>query len=186
MVRITNRFMISSQKFVRSRFGEKGWGTLRDSLPLSTRVLFDQTLNPKGTIEFDHVAELLRGVETHFSEKNPKILFELGLHNSEEDLSATQKVLMKLISVEWVLRIAAYLWKQRVIEGGTIEIDKVAANRIRARVIGFGQPIPQWWSYLSGWFTTAIQFSGGKNVKVEWVKGGKSQYDAAEYDASWS
>jgi hypothetical protein len=185
MVRITNRFLISTEKFLRSRFGAGTWEKFLGSLPTETRNIYHFPINPKGNVGFDHVGNILRVVEEEYKSKVPKILYELGLHNSADDLSATQRLLMKLISVEWVLKAAALLWKQRVINGGTMQIEHRAKGHVHARVTGFEQPTPQWWEYLTGWFTSAIQFSGGTEVKVQWLGGGSKPTDPADFDARW-
>lgn len=185
MVRITNSFMISSEKFVRSRFGRLLWDNLKKSMPPKTAEIFDRKIKPKGDVSFEHVAALLETVEKELKKHNPDVLFELGRFNSEEDLSVTQKLIMKIISVEWVLKVAAILWRQRVINGGVIVILKRGEGKVEAQVREFPQPMDQWWHYLAGWFTTAIAFSGGKNVKVEWVSGGDAPENPAIFCAHW-
>lgn len=185
MVRITNRFLLGTEKFVRERFGVKGWDALLARVGPETRAVYHMPIQPKGTVSFDHVSNLLVGVEAEFAAAEPRVLFQLGLHNSSEDLSATQRLLMKLISVEWVLKAAAMLWKQRVINGGTMDIERQGKNHVLARVTGFAQPTPQWWNYLTGWFTTAIEYSGGTRVQVKWLGGGSKPADPARFDARW-
>ncbi len=185
MVRITNRFMISSKKFVQGRFGAIRWKAFVDELQPETARCFEGKMNPKEDVDFDRVADVLETVERMFKEDREDILFLLGLHNSEDDLSVTQKLLMKLLSVERILKIAALLWKQRVKNGGEILIERKSRGHVLATVRNFGQPIPQWWDYLTGWFTTAISFAGGKNVKVDWVRGGETRANPAEFSAMW-
>ena len=185
MIKITNRFMINSQEFVRSRYGPEGWKDVHGRLELNTRLVFDYHVEPKGLVEFSKVDDVLKAIDQAFSSKTPNVLFDLGFNNSEKDLSATQKFLMKILSVEWVLRIAAILWKQRVVDGGTITIKRLGRGQVRARVSDFSTPTREWWNYLTGWFTCAITFSGGQNVRVKWTGGGESPDDPADFDARW-
>ncbi len=184
MVKITNRFMINSEQFVKTHYGASGWRNLLPTLEKQTQNYYDKKIDPKEYVDFTMVSDVLKAVERQFAEKSPSVLFDLGLHNSEKDLSATQKLVMRFISVEWVLKLAAILWKQRVVNGGTISIERRGEGNVLAKVKDFETPTSQWWKYLAGWFCCAIRFSGGKNVKVEWIRGGDGK-TPAEFDAKW-
>jgi len=186
MVRVTNRFLISSKMFVKETYGQEVWNTLMETLQPATRNIFKAKINPKKDVGFDKVADLLVCVEKLLAKEHPDVLFELGLHNSADDLSATQKLFMKIISVEWVLKVAAMLWKQRVKNGGKMEIQTLGKGRVKAQIHKFQSPLDQWWRYLSGWFTCAIEFSGGKNVEVKLISASQSPDETTEYEASWS
>ncbi len=185
MVQITNRFMIASEVFVKKWYGQQAWHDVCATFEPSTNAIFKSKINPKKNVDFMHVAAVLKGVGDVLTPKNEKVLVDLGFHNSEFDLSATQRLLMKIISVEWVLKTAAILWKQRVINGGTIQIKSQGKGHVHATVRDFAEPMPQWWTYLGGWFACAITFSGGRNVDVQWTGGGSTPQDPAEYDARW-
>lgn len=185
MVRVTNRFMISTEKFIKKRFDTEVWNKLMGTFAPTTQNIFNARINPKKDVGFDTVKDVLLCVEKLLADDHPNVMYELGLHNSADDLSATQKLFMKLISVEWVLKVAAMLWKQRVINGGTMEIQQLGKGRVKAIVHRFQNPLEQWWVYLTGWFTCAIQFSGGKHVEVKLLKQAESANDSTEYEASW-
>ncbi|RJO64814.1 MAG: hypothetical protein C4523_17420 [Myxococcales bacterium] len=185
MVQITNRFMISSEKFVRNRYGRASWDEAREEMTPATRADFDRKLDPKGLADFDKVADVLRAIEKTLGPRVANVLFELGLHNSEDDLSVTQKLVMRLISVEWVLRAAALLWGQRIKNGGRIEIRREGKGHVKATVFDFPEPVAEWWRYLSGWFTCAIRFSGGQDVRVVWEGGGDTPTSPTRFDAQW-
>ncbi len=185
MVRITMRFMVSTEKFVRARFSAEAWTQVRAALKPETSAIYDRSLSVKDTVEFTHVADMLATVDRVLGPRQKDVLFELGLFNSEEDLSATQRLIMKIISVEWVLKAAALLWGQRVKNGGRIEIKREAKGHVAAIVSEFPEPTREWWTYLAGWFTCAIRMSGGQDVAVEGKGGGASPADPAIYDARW-
>ncbi len=182
---ITNRFMIHTEQFVRDKFGAESWENVLSAMPHETSILYRTTLNPKGATEFDHIQQVLEAVEKVLVETSPTVLYDLGLWNSEHDLTSTQRLLMKLISVSWVLKTAAVLWKQRVKNGGTIHISTLGKGHVKAEVRNFSKPSSQWWSYLAGWFACAITFSGGDKASVRWTGGGERSSKPALFDARW-
>jgi hypothetical protein len=186
MILITNRFLINTREFVDKRFGPAAWAEVLARLLPTTRKVYAGRVDPKGTVAFSAVADILKAVKALFEARDPDVLPELGAWNGEQDLSATQRLVMKLLSVEWVLRMAAILWSQRVKGGGTLHIERAAPGHVYASVRDFSMPEPEWWTYLSGWFTCAIRFSGGRNVTVDWIEGGERPDAPARFDARWS
>jgi len=185
MVRITNRFLISSRDYVWENFGSGEWDRLLASRSPDTRAVYDGRLDAAGTVRFPVVLDILGGVSERLAAKDPEVLFGMGRYNSEKDLSGTQKLVMRLLSPEWVLKMASLLWSQRVLEGGSFSVLKLAKGHVRATISGFPSPDELWWSYLRGWFTCAIHFAGGRDVDVMWVGGGKTPDDPAVYEARW-
>ena len=185
MVRITNRFLTSSRDYVWENFGSGDWTRLLASRGADTRLAYDGRLDPKGSVAFPVVLDVLSGVRERQGERAPDVLFALGFYNSEKDLSGTQKLVMRLLSPEWVLKMASVLWGQRVQGGGTFHVQVLAKGHVRATVRDFPSPDALWWNYLRGWFNCAIHFAGGRDVEVTWTGGGTSPTDAAVYEARW-
>lgn len=185
MVSITNRFLISSRDYVWEHFGSGEWDRLLSERLPQTRASYDGRLDAGGTVLFPVVLDMLGGVAGRFAAKDPDVLFALGRYNSEKDLSGTQKLFMRLLNPEWVLKMAAILWGQRVINGGTFFVEKLARGHVRATIRDFSSPDDLWWRYLRGWFTCAIHFAGGRDVEVTWASGGQAPNDPAIYEAKW-
>jgi hypothetical protein len=185
MVRITNRFLQSSRDFVWEQFGSGEWDRMLAARSPETRAAYDVRLDPKGSVAFPVVLDVLAGVAGKEDAQHPDVLYSLGFFNSEKDLSGTQKLVMRLLSPEWVLKMAAILWGQRVQNGGTFGVEVLSRGHVRATIRSFPSPDDLWWRYLRGWFTCAIHFSGGRDVDVRWVGGGKAPTDPAVYEAKW-
>jgi hypothetical protein len=108
-----------------------------------------------------------------------------GMHDSAANLRPTQRLVMKILSVQWVLRMAAFLWAGRVRDGGTLDIAPVQKGRVKVTLSGFPKPEPEWLQYLVGWFRRTVELSGGRDVRVALEDGGTRPYEPAVYDVRW-
>jgi len=178
--------LTSTKLFVTKRYGSKKWDEVLGLMKEATQNQYKRHLTPKTWIDYDQVVDMLKAMKKTFGDDEPKILIELGKHNSEENLRVTQRIIMKILSVEWVLKMAARLWKGRVRDGGILIIQRKGKKHGMGILDKFPDPQPEWLEYLIGWFTRTIELSGGRNVKVELVKAGSKPFDSSEYELQWS
>jgi hypothetical protein len=150
-----------------------------------TRELYQRDLNPRAWVEYDHVVHLLRTVKKVLQSQDPLVLQTLGSHNGEANIRLTQRVIMKLASVELVLQGAARLWWYRVRDGGSLRVIPQDHNHVRLLLMEFPDPQPEWLEYLVGWFRRTIELSGGNQVTVELTRMASVPYDVSEYTCRW-
>ncbi len=174
--------VMNTKVFVERRFGTARWRSLLEKVAPATRALFDRSLKTSDWVDYDQVVDLMRAVAT-LEERD--VLVSLGMHNSEANLRVTQRLVMKILSVQWVLRMAAFLWAGRVRDGGTLTVAPVEKGRVKVTLGGFPKPEPEWLQYLVGWFRRTVELSGGRDVRVALEGGGTKPYEPATYDVRW-
>lgn len=185
MTGIAATAITSTKEFIIARFGIHKWEETVEKLELSTRELYQRDLNPRSWVDYDRVIDLLKTVKVSFDDEGHRILLELGRHNGETNIRLTQRIIMKLASVEHVLQIAAKLWKSRVRDGGSLRIVRCGRHHVKAVLTDFPDPRLEWHEYLVGWFIRTIELSGGRKVSVELAKSGSKPYETTEFDITW-
>ncbi|MBN1946029.1 MAG: hypothetical protein JW797_10155 [Bradymonadales bacterium] len=185
MTGIAATAIIHTRDFVIKRFGRDRWAEVLERLGQPTRELLERQLRPRSWVDYDRVVDLLRAVKHLLGEQTSHILVELGKHNGEANLRITQRIIMRLASVDLVLRIAARLWKGRVNDGGTLKIVRRNRGRVTVLLSEFPDPQLEWHEYLVGWFTRTIELSGGRKVTVALTKSGSRPYETTEFECRW-
>ena len=164
MTRITETILINTRNFISNRHGGAAWQRVVERLDPQLQARYRGALSPKGWVDFPLVESLLAGVRDELVEQHQLVLFDLGLHNAEANLKLTQRIIMRVASVNFVLKMAALLWKGRVKDGGELAVHKQGRGAVRATLSRFPRPGPDWLEYLRGWFTRTIELAGGRNL----------------------
>jgi len=184
--RITEMMLISTRRFVTLRFGEEAWRGVLAATSEDTRRSFARPLSPKLRFDFPLGMDLLRAMlEALPQEDGDRLLHQLGMHNAEHDLGATEKLLMRALTIKIVLRIASLLWTSRVKDGGRMVILDRGRTAAGCRIESPPDVSVLWWKYLAGWFQRTIELAGGLQVASRWTGGGEQPRDAATFEVSW-
>lgn len=183
---ITEMMLISTERFVGRNYGAQAWGDVVGRLPEPARRIVDRSLSPKRRFEFPVAAEVLDSVVAVCNPDVPaQVLHALGMHNAEDDLGATEKLLMRALTIKLVLRIASMLWTSRVKNGGRMVVESRGRTAAAARIENPPDVADAWWTYLAGWFHRTIELAGGRDVTSSWTGGGSRPGEAASFEVAW-
>ena len=182
---VTEMMLISTRRFVIRDFGGDRWKDILDRMEPATRKAYEKELAASQRVDFPIVADLLKSVVDVLSKDAPDVMHRLGMHNAEDDLKITQRIIMKILTIKLVLKIASMLWTARVQDGGTMVIVDRGRKGAGCRIETPPDVSILWWKYLAGWFHRTIELAGGKNVLSTWTGGGEKPREAATFEVSW-
>jgi hypothetical protein len=184
---IIELMLISTRKFVRRYHGDAGWQSVLERMAERHRAAFDRELVPSRRFDFALGADLLRAVAEAFGKDDggDEVMHRLGMHNAEEDLNATEKLLMRILTIKLVLKIASFLWTARVRQGGSMVVTDRGRKGAGCRIERPPDVSPHWWRYLAGWFHRTIELAGGRSVRARWTGGGGAPGETATFEVDW-
>jgi hypothetical protein len=185
MPQISATAVLNTENFVVKYYGLRVWDNCLINMKTETRSLYDSRLDAREWVDFRLVIDMLKAVKKELGKKDKKVIVHLGEHNAEANLKLTQRIVMKIASVEFSLKMAARLWTGRVKSGGELEIKRTGNKQILSLLKDFPTPKHEWFEYLIGWFSKTIQLSGGRNVQVILEKEAKKKGEICEYKIRW-
>jgi hypothetical protein len=180
---IVASFFPETRAFIEQRFGAAGRERLGAALAGEAREKWNHPPG-EGWVDFALVGATLQTVREVFGGEDAAVVYALGRHNAEMNLAATERMLMKLISIKMVLKIASFLWGKRVKDGGELSVASTGPRSVRA-TLRFPVAHADWFEYLRGWFVRTIELAGGRAVRATLEKPAERGYAASEYAVAW-
>ena len=163
------------------------WQALMDGLSPETRALIEKGIMINQWYPLTAYAELSRVIDRIYGAGDRKLIWTLGRYSADEALHGIYKMFYKVSSPDWVIKMAATVWKQYYDTGRvSIELEPVPKGRsLVMTVTDFDTPSPELWLSIGGWLHRTIELSGGKNVRVEMLGAGPASGPRAQYRVAW-
>jgi hypothetical protein len=150
---------------VREQWGETAVREVAERLDASVRSAFDGTILPFAWHSFAELAAIDCAIIDGPMQGDMRKMKHFGETIARYDLSTLYKMLFKLGSPEFVIRRVGVVYRTYV-KGGGIAASDVSTGKALVRLTEGSLPRYFCTHGVSGWFTAAVELSGGKDVNV--------------------
>jgi predicted hydrocarbon binding protein len=174
---------LSVAKFAVERFGEESVERVLGEMTEADRLALSDVL-AVGWYPLEPVIEFHRALDRLYGAGDLALVYEVGKYSAEWQLNAFHKFVLQFASPHWMVSKAGQLWN-RYHKTGTWEVEQPADQRVVGRLRGFDVSDPCFCMRERGWFTRAVELTGGRDVHVEEPRC-TSRGDAfCEYVGTW-
>jgi hypothetical protein len=182
---VKGNLLAARPRYVREQWGDAAVRDVASRLSQPVRTLFDREVLPFSWYSFSDLAAIDKVIIESAMSGDISKMKHFGETIARYDLSTLDKMLFKLGSPEFIMRRVGVVYRTYVRGGGlaAAEVQKghavvrLAEGALPRYFCTFGVP---------GWFTAALELSGGKNVEVEETECVHAGAPACAWSATWS
>jgi hypothetical protein len=169
---------------VKEQWGDDALRDVAKRLDASVRPAFDGTILPFAWHSFGDLAAIDSAIIDGPMKGDMAQMKHFGETVARYDLSTLYKMLFKLGSPEFVIRRVAVVYRT-YIRGGGVAAAEVKTGEALVRLTDGALPRYFCSHGVSGWFTAAIELSGGKEVNVRETECVHDGADHCAWHATW-
>jgi hypothetical protein len=139
---------------------------------------------PVGWYPLEPMLRFHRVLDRLFGRGDLALCTEIGRFSAEWQLNLFHKLVLKFKSPQWMVQKAGLMWKHYH-DTGRWEVEQPDAHSVMGRLQGFGVVDEVHCLRLHGWFTRAIELTGGKDVRIHEPSCRNRGDRFCEYVGSW-
>jgi len=166
---VKGNLLAARPRYVREKWGEAAVMDVASRLDPAVRPLFEREVLPFSWHSFGALGAIDKAIVDGPMGGNMALMKHFGATIARYDLSTLYKMLFKLGSPDFIVRRVGVVYRTYVKGGGMAAADvhrgeafvRLSEGSLPRYFCGFGVP---------GWFTAALELSGGKRVDVDEVE----------------
>jgi hypothetical protein len=162
---VKGNLLAARPRYVKEQWGDDAFRDVAKRLDASVRPAFDGTILPFAWHSFGDLAAIDSAIIDGPMHGDMSKMKHFGATIARYDLSTLYRMLFKLGSPEFVIRRVAVVYRTYV-KGGGIAASDVRTGEASVRLTEGALPRYFCSHGVAGWFTAAIELSGGKEVNV--------------------
>jgi len=172
--------------WLKERFGDNGINRMASRLSPDARKVFD---DPKPNIWYPSAItkEFYTVVKKEFGKEHPDVLLDFARFNVEKDISGPLRFLMRLITIENLIKRAGAFWKHYN-RGSTFEISPAQTGETRKaisfRILNYNLG-EEGCTVVGEYMRVLASKTDGKNIKIEKKTCISKGDDFCSWEASW-
>jgi len=177
---------LSTFAFMEHRFGAEAREAVMTRLTAEDRELLSGIMLPITWYPLAPFGRLLRVMDTRLGKGDLSLVVERGEWTATRDLHTLRKVLLKLVTIPWVIQKGASLWPQfhdtgrwEVRHGGNSETHAVA------ELHDLGVVDEAICASIRGWIIGLAKLTGSKAVRVRHATCRAKGDAACVYEVQW-
>jgi predicted hydrocarbon binding protein len=182
---VKGNLIAARPRYVREKWGEAGLRDVASRLSPEARALFESSILPFTWHPFPVMAAIDAALLDGPMGSDAARMQEFGATIARYDLPTLYKVLFKLGTPSFILKRVAVVYGT-YIKGGEMTPLEVTASSARIRLSKGALPLYFCAYGVTGWFTAAVEMSGGKDVRAHQSRCVHEGASACEWEASWS
>jgi hypothetical protein len=181
---IKGNLLAARPRYVRENWGAAGVDDVSSRLTRELREAFSSTILPFAWYPFPTLAAIDRAIVEGPMRADMTRMKDFGSTIARYDLPTLYKVLFKLGSPSFLLKRIGVVYAT-YIRGGSIAVTVVQDGR--AVVTQSQGSLPYYFCSqgVPGWFTAAIELSGGKDVQVRETACTHVDAERCRWEATW-
>jgi hypothetical protein len=156
--------LLSTLDFVEHKFGAGAKARLLAALPPSRSATFRELILPIQWYDVKVFAELLDTLDRQLGSGDGSLIVERGTWAAEQALNSTLRLLLKLLSPQWLLEKGGRIWNNYQ-DTGTWEMKRLDHGAL-ATLHQIGIVEPAICANTRGWIIGLLKMSGCKQVSV--------------------
>jgi hypothetical protein len=182
---VKGNLLAARPRYVREQWGEEAVRDVSSRLDTSVRQLFDRAILPFSWYSFSDLAAIDKAIVQGPMGGRVADMKHFGATIARYDLSSLYKMLFKLGSPEFVMKRVGVVYRT-YIKGGGIAAADVRRGEAIVRLTDGSLPNYFCTHGVPGWFTAALELSGGKSVEVNETECMHAGARACVWRAKWT
>jgi hypothetical protein len=182
---VKGNLVAARPRYVKDNWGDAGYADVLSRLAGEAKATFVGTALPFAWYPFATLAEIDRAIVLGPMGGDVKQMKHFGATVARYDLSTIYKMLLKVGSPAFVLKRVNVVYST-YIRGGGITAATVTKGDARLAMSDGDFPMYFCEQGVPGWFTAAIELSGGKNAHVTHVECVHRGAKNCAWEATWS
>ena len=175
---------LSTLAFIETHYGSTAKERVLQRLSAEDRALLTGMLLPIVWYPLEPFPRLLRAMEVEFGKGDLALSTQRGTWAAIHDMKTVHKVLLKFVTVQWVIEKGMRLWPN-FHTSGRWEAVKDGDCAARATLHDLGVVDDAMCATLKGWIIGLISLAGVKNPSVQHVDCRVRGARACVYQVSW-
>jgi hypothetical protein len=171
-------------RYVREQWGDAGFAEVASRLSPPIRAVFEGSALPFAWYPFPEMAEIDRAIVAGPMAGDLSQMKRFGATIARYDLPTLYKMLFKIGTPSFIVK-RINLAYSTYIRGGTIEATSVSKDRAVVTLTEGNLPLYFCDQGIPGWFSAAIELSGGTGVRVTQVQCVHKADARCVWEASW-
>jgi hypothetical protein len=162
---VKGNLVAARPRYVREKWGEDGFRNVLARLDGEPKRVFESEIMPFAWFGFDVLAAIDSALVSGPMKGDITLMKAFGYEVARYDLSTLYKVLLKLGTPSFIAKRVGVIYRT-YIRGGNLIAPEVESTR--ARIVLADGSLPMYFCThgVAGWFTCALELSGGKRVMV--------------------
>jgi hypothetical protein len=162
---VKGNLVAARPRYVREKWGEDGIREVLGRLEGEPKRVFESEILPFAWFSFDVLAAIDSAIVSGPMKGDVTLMKAFGQEVARYDLSTLYKVLLKLGTPSFIAKRVGVIYNTYV-RGGGLTAPEVESTRARIVLSG---ALPMYFCShgVPGWFTCALELSGGKRVAVQ-------------------
>ncbi len=166
-MRVKGTSILATEKFIRNKFGEQGYGRFLEALPPGSKDLYSTTvLSPKWyPIDEAFYIPMETAGRLFFQGKSEQAAREMGRFSAQDGLRGIYQAFARLASVDYMLKKTANIFATYY-RPGKMEVAQRGDRLVVIRMTDIVQPQVLLEERISGWLEGALAVCGEKDGRV--------------------
>jgi uncharacterized protein (TIGR02265 family) len=181
---VKGNLLAARPRYVREQWGPTGVEEVISRLDGEARASFSTTILPFAWYPFSTMAAIDRAIVEGPMKADVKKMKDFGSTIARYDLPTLYKVLFKLGSPSFLLKRISTVYAT-YIRGGSVAVTVVGDQK--AIVTQAQGSLPYYFCSqgVPGWFSAAIELSGGKDIHVREIQCTHEDAERCRWEATW-
>ena len=176
---------LSTLAFIDTRFGSAARERVLARLTADDRAVLGQLLLPIQWYPLAPFPRLLRAMDAEVGRNDLSLVTERGTWAAVQDMRTVHRVLLKLVTPQWVIDKGMKLWPN-FHTSGRWEAKRVGDRGARASLHDLGVVDEAMCATLKGWILGLLQLAGIKRAHVEHVECRARGDATCVYEVGWT
>jgi hypothetical protein len=182
---VKGNLLAARPRYVRDQWGDAGMRDVAARLSPEHRAIFESVILPFSWQPFPVMAAIDRAIIDGPMGGDLTLMKRFGATIARYDLPTLYKVLFKIGTPAFLVKRVGVVY-QTYIRGGSIASDDVTAKSAKVTLTAGNMPFYFCDQGIPGWFTAAIELSGGTNVAVRQTACIHHGAARCVWEATWS
>jgi hypothetical protein len=174
---------LSTFAFLEERFGPEAKERLLDALEPEDRALLDGIVLPITTYPLATFVRLLHAMDHVFGQGDRALIFERGQWAASRDLHTLRKIVLKLVTIPWLVTKASALWPQ-FHDSGHWEVHQTGPKTATAELRDLAIVDDALCASIGGWVSGLCSLTGSRAIVTHSACRGHGA-PACVYDVRW-
>jgi predicted hydrocarbon binding protein len=181
---VKGNLVASRPRYVREKWGDLGYADVASRLRPPARAIFEGTILPFAWYDFPDMAEIDRAIVAGPMGGNVSKMKAFGSTIARYDLPTLYKVLFKIGTPSFFMKRINAVYST-YIRGGAMATSSVSKDHAVVTQTEGDFPFYFCDQGIPGWFTAAIELSGGRQVRVAQIECVHMGGARCTWDAEW-
>lgn len=164
MAQVKGSAITTRTRYVREKYGERGYRRLRDALTPEHAAMIDGKVLPHAWVPYSLFIDVNVKADELFGKGDLELCYEMGRYGAELNLPTIYKIFYRLNTPQFIFNKAARLWELHYDSGRLVPVDD-GGKSMRIRIEDFAEPHQAHCLSVLGWAERSVELSGATIIE---------------------